>query len=205
MRSDSTSALTENDIRILRQIGIKKAIDLRISSEIQGKPSKLSVVEGINYFNIPIPLDFHNSSFSVSSLSDVYICILSLCKQEISDVFSELSEMNPCIFFCTGGKDRTGLISILLLSLVGVSDEDIKRDYIMSKDLLDEEFQKLKAQVKKNKLSIPLYGFECDVSFVDAVLHFTRERYYSVRQYLVDCGVSENKLDSIINGLLSRE
>jgi len=36
---------------------------------------------------------------------------------------------HPMVFHCTAGKDRTGLMAMLLLGALGVPDEDIVRDY----------------------------------------------------------------------------
>ena len=38
------------------------------------------------------------------------------------------------LFHCTAGKDRTGVVSAILLTLVGVSDEDIVYDYAISRE-----------------------------------------------------------------------
>ena len=36
----------------------------------------------------------------------------------------------PVVFFCKLGKDRTGLISMLVLSCCGASEQDIISDYV---------------------------------------------------------------------------
>jgi hypothetical protein len=38
----------------------------------------------------------------------------------------------PLVFHCIAGKDRTGMISALTLSLLGVDDETIADDYTLS-------------------------------------------------------------------------
>lgn len=38
-----------------------------------------------------------------------------------------------CLFHCTAGKDRTGIIAAILLKLAGVSDEDVAHDYALSR------------------------------------------------------------------------
>jgi protein tyrosine/serine phosphatase len=35
-------------------------------------------------------------------------------------------------FYCTAGKDRTGLIAMLVLSALGVDNESIVNDYVLS-------------------------------------------------------------------------
>lgn len=42
--------------------------------------------------------------------------------------------VQPVFFFCSAGKDRTGLIAALVLSILGASDEEIVADYVRSTD-----------------------------------------------------------------------
>ena len=41
-------------------------------------------------------------------------------------------EEGPALIFCSAGKDRTGLVSALVLATAGVSDADIVADYVVS-------------------------------------------------------------------------
>ena len=42
----------------------------------------------------------------------------------------------PAVFFCVAGKDRTGCFAALVLGLVGVSDEEIVRDYELTQEIV---------------------------------------------------------------------
>ena len=39
----------------------------------------------------------------------------------------------PLVFHCTGGKDRTGFAAAMLHSILGVSDDDIRADFLLSR------------------------------------------------------------------------
>mmetsp|Transcript_8158 Transcript_8158/g.11757 ORF Transcript_8158/g.11757 Transcript_8158/m.11757 type:complete len:443 (+) Transcript_8158:183-1511(+) len=45
---------------------------------------------------------------------------------------------HPVAFYCTAGKDRTGMITAILLSLCGVPQEDIVEDYSLSANVYAE-------------------------------------------------------------------
>jgi protein tyrosine/serine phosphatase len=45
---------------------------------------------------------------------------------------------HPIAWYCAAGKDRTGVIAALVLSLCGVSDEDIVEDYALSANVYAE-------------------------------------------------------------------
>ena len=51
---------------------------------------------------------------------------------EILRYLSQPNEPSPCVFHCTAGKDRTGLLAALLLSLAGVSDADMADEYALT-------------------------------------------------------------------------
>lgn len=48
------------------------------------------------------------------------------------------SKRLPMGFYCTAGKDRTGMIAAIVLSLVGVPDENIVEDYSLSANVYAE-------------------------------------------------------------------
>ena len=47
-----------------------------------------------------------------------------------------LRSAEPTVFHCTAGKDRTGFAAALLLKAVGVSDEEVMRDYLLTNERL---------------------------------------------------------------------
>jgi protein tyrosine/serine phosphatase len=55
--------------------------------------------------------------------------VLDLCKDR---------NRHPVAFYCTAGKDRTGMIAALMLSAVGVEEEDIVEDYSLSANVYAE-------------------------------------------------------------------
>lgn len=45
---------------------------------------------------------------------------------------------HPVVFHCTAGKDRTGMITAIILSFLGVPDEEIVQDYTLSANVYAE-------------------------------------------------------------------
>ncbi|MBE2225000.1 MAG: tyrosine-protein phosphatase, partial [Anaerolineae bacterium] len=58
-------------------------------------------------------------------------------------MFNELADADnlPALFHCTTGKDRTGWAAAALLTLCGVSDENVMQDYLLSNDFILPEYQ----------------------------------------------------------------
>jgi len=61
--------------------------------------------------------------------------------QRHAAAISAIARAHPggVLFHCVRGYDRTGIITLLLLSLVGVVPEDIVADYLLSVDPIREE------------------------------------------------------------------
>ena len=88
---------------------------------------------GVGYVHIPM-LDQLNSSGFRGALPecmfDVYRDLLDDSASSIRRVFEALDTDGCALFHCRAGKDRTGVIAMLLLGLAGVSDDDIVADYV---------------------------------------------------------------------------
>lgn len=69
-------------------------------------------------------------------LASVFHDILEQGQGPIRDVLQALSrpESYPAVFFCMAGKDRTGVLAAIVLSLLGVSEQDIVLDFEASGD-----------------------------------------------------------------------
>lgn len=151
IRSGSLDLLTEKERIHLKELGIKTVIDLRSPQEIMTKPDKID--SDFRYVSIPIfPTsksqlngDYSklNSKISQGPLSgfqnmvDTYQLMINenFCKQSfhklIVNVAAALS-VGGVLYHCASGKDRTGLATFFLLSLLGVDEETIRKDYLLS-------------------------------------------------------------------------
>ena len=121
--SQIKTEITENGKKtMLDMLKIKTEIDLRMVSnnEVGGLTDTSPLGDGVQYAQCPM-------DYTVSNL-------LTGNKQKIASIFGILSNENnyPVIYHCNIGTDRTGIISFLVDGLLGVSEEDLYRDYLMS-------------------------------------------------------------------------
>jgi protein-tyrosine phosphatase len=56
----------------------------------------------------------------------------------------------PLLYHCTGGKDRTGWMTAIVLTAIGVPRETVTRDYLLSNDYHRSGYQKLRADLLKS-------------------------------------------------------
>lgn len=116
--------ITQNGIDVMRNVlGIKTEIDLRVpnahNTETGGITSS-PLGEDVNYVNCP--LEWNTGNYLTNNLGSVRY------------FFELASNINnyPLVFHCNIGTDRTGLFAFLINGLLGVSEEDLYRDYLFS-------------------------------------------------------------------------
>lgn len=134
-RSDFPENLTDEEINWLLDNDIITIVDLRSDEEVSQKPCRLREIEGFRYFHLPVT----GGGDMPKSLSHLHIVYHQMVDDKMGNIIDTImgAESNV-MYFCTAGKDRTGVVSALILKRLGFSDEIIVDDYMKSKDNLME-------------------------------------------------------------------
>ena len=115
---------TEADIEGLRQLGIAAEIDLRQKNEDDGA--------GISVFGFNTDdntyLFTDNSGCCERGHLTGYIWTQRY-RREFEFIVANLREGRPVFHHCVYGADRTGMLALLMEGLLGVSYEDMMKDY----------------------------------------------------------------------------
>ncbi|KAG8525493.1 uncharacterized protein KY384_009137 [Bacidia gigantensis] len=122
-------------------------------------------------------------------------------KVNIRQVFGLLAITSnyPIMVHCTQGKDRTGLIVILVLLLLDASMPAIRADYVASeKELEPEKVERLK-EIADVGLGEEFAG--CPVGFVEEMQSYIDEKYGGIKPYLKACGVETQQQESVVHNL----
>jgi protein-tyrosine phosphatase len=111
----------------------------------------------------------------------------------------------PGVFHCTAGKDRTGIVAAVLLSALGVGDDDVTADYLLTAesrglrqtflDVNDPEYAAFLA-------ALPAWARETRVESIVAVLDHVRRAYGSAAEFLVSGGLRPDALERLTSALL---
>ncbi|KAK5943639.1 hypothetical protein PMZ80_004647 [Knufia obscura] len=123
---------------------------------------------------------------------------------EIKQVFDVLANPKsyPVLVHCTQGKDRTGLIVMLVLLLCGVSTEAITDDYRKSEPELEPEFEERMKEIAS--IGLDESFARCPPDFVEETVSFVNEQYGNVEKYLTGIGVSQKQIDTIQTIMMSK-
>ena len=140
LRADNVSTLPQHSQDTLTStIGLKTVIDLRRQVEIDRQPDNvLGRSPHVIYHNIDIVGDMVFDQVESDKPRDVihrsYGNMLDRRGWKFGEALRVMAQPGalPAMYHCMGGQDRTGLISALLLGLVGVPKETIAADYTLT-------------------------------------------------------------------------
>ncbi|MEW1837319.1 tyrosine-protein phosphatase [Nonomuraea angiospora] len=138
-RADALGWLAGDDLRIFRELRVRTVIDLRHAYEVE-KGGRVPDAEGQSYQNLPIEgrrwdiAAYSDESGVGRYLADRY---LETTEDGVANLRTALetiarADSAPVVIHCAAGKDRTGVLAALVLSLVGVGEDDIVADYALT-------------------------------------------------------------------------
>lgn len=154
---------------------------------------------------VGLGIDTLDSSYGeMKTLFDLFSSITSSTtdgNDKESDEFEDSAY--PVLIHCTQGKDRTGLIVLLLLLLVAdvVPEEAMREDYLRSEGELAIEMEERMKEVRLLGLSEDYT--KCPRHFVETIRAHLEDRYGGVEGYLGTVGVGREQLEKIRRMLLA--
>ena len=129
LRSDAPTAPTQADIDFLLSHGVTTLIDLRSDAECQRHPCPLAEHPGFAYLRMPVT----GGNAMPASPEDVSDSYIRMVDDQMMHILHTIEAANTGVmFFCTAGKDRTGVVSALLQHRAGLSRNTITADYLLS-------------------------------------------------------------------------
>ena len=207
-RADGLGELTGADLTIMRELGIRTVVDLRSGDEVE--QSRFDVDAH--------PVAFHHFPFikALPSVEDFerapgflgaqYTEMLDDATPQIVGALTALAapDARPAVFHCTAGKDRTGLLSALVLSLLGVPEETVVADYALSGEAMARLRAKLMVKYPDGKTLIADSDavFSADPANMVALFAHLRARYGTVARYASDVGIPDDVVSRLREALL---
>lgn len=133
IRSDVPIQVSEAEREWLVSKGIITIIDLRTDEERSKKECPLEKDKRFQYYCMPVT-GGNAVPKSVDDVSKSYVSMVDTLLYNTIELI--LGAKSNVLYFCNAGKDRTGVVSAILLHRLGMSDEYIIDDYMKSKTQL---------------------------------------------------------------------
>ena len=201
-RADGLHALTDADIHELKARGLGTVIDLRTSGEIEVATMQADFAD--RWINIPLLLEVAKPDEFAKTpglLGSHYLEMIDEGQDRIKAIFEAILDSGPAavVYHCSAGKDRTGIVSGLLLSHVGVDRETVIADYALSALAMDALRERLMARYPEAADSIAAANsmFEANPLTLEKTLAKVDADYGGATQYLHSCGLSPEQLQAI--------
>ena len=199
LRADNLHQLTSASQDALIEYGVRTVIDLRRTQETIDTPNVFADSSRVAYHHhnmigdTPLP-GVPEEGEATRRIADTYCIFLDDCKDQTGEILATLAAPGalPALYHCASGKDRTGLISALILGLAGVPEETIAQDYGLS------------ARYLVGRESLPSIStwedFQreyCPPDTMLITLQHLEQSYGGVEGYMRSIGLQEEQIDSL--------
>ena len=219
-RSAELNGLTDHDFEYLKSLNLKVLCDFRAQSERTRSPTDLMRLPGTRYDVLPIspgasqrpppgrgrPVPSRPPTPNPTNAKPY--TFMTAAAPQFAQVFHSIARGDlPLLFHCTAGKDRTGMMAGILLSLLGVSRETILHDYLDSTNLPDAELVKIAKVTKSSVTNLAAARRFTSVERAQLELTFDllEKDYGSVETYLQTAvGLSDDEITTIRTRLLEK-
>jgi protein-tyrosine phosphatase len=207
VRADSVSQLSPEGWKALVEYGIRTVIDLRGDHEREDDPpGELPVtVEHVPFMEaseaeweeIAKELEDLDELPVADATREAYAIFLERFKPNVGAAVRAVAEApeGGVVVHCVGGKDRTGLLTALLLHVAGVPTDEIAADYALSEERLrprhDAWLEAAETEAERKRLERIT---QTPPQVIIGLFEELERRYGSIEGYLASAGVGDGDL-----------
>lgn len=214
-RSGELRSMTPGDLARLREeFGLAAVIDLRSVFEVKHRGLGLLDGAGFKYYNVSFIPDGGQANAELpryegfTSMGEFYVDLMrqkGFGKKivEALEIIAE-PENHPLVFHCAAGKDRTGILAAMLLSILDVADEDIETDYALSGIYIEALIKQLRSAGKTpdDVIKLPDFFWTAPPESMAMLLAALRRENGSIKDYLAANGAAPSLFGRLRAALL---
>lgn len=198
LRSDLPTAFNESEEKLLQEMDIKTIIDLRNDEELARMPCHFQSSETFTYHHFSLSGTEEFDRHGEEGIPKSYFKI-SQCPNMPKILKIIANSPGGCLYHCAAGKDRTGVVSALLLMTAGVTKADIISDYCVSDIYLTELISMLKTDFP----DLPAYVGLSKPYYMANFLDLFEEKYKNIDNYFSEIGLSADEVNSLRQKLVT--
>lgn len=204
-RSDNLSKLGTDDFEAFSALRIAAVYDLRTDHEIAGKEDHLPA--NVRYVHTPVVQDnageikglkkrVLNGEITEQQAKDMtakfYADAVTIHADAVKDILKQITRSEqPVLYHCSAGKDRTGIVSALILSILNVDRQVIVDDYLVSNYYRRDRAEKTLGKAKLGRVIKPKLNMKAievlstvDESFINATFNAIDSAYGGMEPFI---------------------
>lgn len=203
IRASALGSMTDAGRAALGAHGIRTVIDIRSADEVAQRSSPFA--DGLRYHHLHF---VHGSTMGLrrAAKGDTMSAELQALAEPtggLAVIIAAIAEAEPgIVLHCVAGRDRTGFVVAVLLSALGVCDEDVIADYAASDAELAEEYERFILEHPDHEADIR-EAVVHRVHSMESVLATLRADYGDAASYLRTAGVPATQLERLRAKLLA--
>jgi protein-tyrosine phosphatase len=216
LRSENLQELTAADIALLvDELGVTTVVDLRSTRELMTEgPAPLDTVDGVQHAHHPVLKEFLDASDTVAAallltaqqedadrypdnlMTGHYLGYLENRPEEVVGALrSIVAAPGAAIVHCAAGKDRTGVVVALALTIAGVEPEIIVADYVATNERIEQIIERLsRSKMYGDVTSRPVRAHEARAETMRAFLKQLDVRYGGLEPWLARQGFTADEV-----------
>ena len=207
LRSDSPASLSLRDCERLYQYGVRVQVDLRSAQGCRRHPSPLMGYRDVAYYNVPL---FDHVSANLGkddprgiempeTMTPVYLHLLDHAKPSLAEALRLMLRFpeSCALFNCTVGKDRTGIMALLLLKAARCPDAVIIADYEASYANIRQDLEKIIDMYQQSGVSPNPSLLRSDPEMMERTLQVFDQEYGTIENWMALAGLSDQDLAAL--------
>lgn len=206
LRGDSLHKLSQADQKCLIEAGVRTVIDLRHAREVDTAVNVFQGSTTMHYHHVSIFEAQPDAANADIDLPTLYRHMVDSCQSKLLHTLQTiaLAPEGGVLVHCAGGKDRTGVVTALALSVAGVPRGVIVSDYALTTEAMKRMRPRLLANTALSPEALAridnLLGSEPE--WMTDLLAYLDARYGSVEGYLTQIGFSTDDRALLRNRLI---
>ncbi len=195
IRCGTVSRPTDNDIKALKELNISAVVDLRGDFEFNDQSNDMERLTGnVNHVSL-YELNVAEAKNVKMTLSEVYEFIVDNYRENIGKALKVIAEApeGAVLYHCFLGKDRTGILTLMLLTIAGVDEDDIVADYQLTYTYLEN-------YIHTHADSLWDTNAEMHYSLpqtMRTLIAYIKHKYGSVQDYIYSTGIDDESIEKI--------
>lgn len=198
IRSDALTHLTSQEIDLLTAQGITTQVDLRTPYVANKYVSPLRAHDGFDYHLFPI-VEGTKVPLDEEEVPHLYMAMLSHY-ETFKGILEAIAKADQGVIYnCSAGKDRTGMVTFLLLELAGVNRDVIAADYEMSSPLIEAKLP----EIRRLDPSFPSFLGYSKREYIEKLFALFDEKFINVDNYLNLIGLEHQYRQALLDKMFA--